>query len=207
MPAPTPAASPAVVPATPTTTAPFVAYQPYGLPDEDRVKDRGGSVYIPEDSWIYPEMMRLYSLGFVGTMNLEMRTYTRKSVLHMLEASENEIRESDSEEAKEIYTAVMRELSIESTEDGTRERGFVYGLETEYTRIMPITGVTLRDSYHLGQTFANDYGPAVRARLQPDRGRLDRRRVRALFALCTRRVPALPQRHRLYRRPGRGPGL
>ena len=158
MPVPTPVSPPAVVPATPTTTAPFVAYQPYGLPDEDRIKDRGGSVYIPEDSWIYPEMMRLYSLGFVGTLNLEMRTYTRKSVLHMLEASENDIRESNSEEAKEIYTAVMRELSIESTEDGTRERGLVYGIETEYTRIMPITGVTLRDSYHLGQTFANDYG-------------------------------------------------
>ena len=161
IPAPTPAPQPAVVPATPTTTAPYVAmpqYQPYGVPDEDRHKDRDGSVYIPEDSWIYPEMMRLYSLGYVGTMNLEMRTYTRKSVLHMLEESENDIRTSDSEEAKEIFTVIMRELSNESTDDGTRDRGLVYGIESEYVRVMPITGVTLRDSYHLGQTIANDYG-------------------------------------------------
>ena len=158
LPPPTPAPPPAVVPFTPTTTAPYVAMPQYGLPDEDRRKDIDGSVYIPEDSWIYPEIMRLYSLGFVGTMNLEMRTYTRKSVLHMLEESENDIRSSDSEEAKEIFTAVMRELSNESTEDGTRDRGLLYGIESEYVRLMPITGITLRDSYHLGQTIANDYG-------------------------------------------------
>ena len=161
LPAPTPAPPPAVVPSTPTTTAPYVAmpqYIPYGIPDEDRHKDIDGSVYIPEDSWVYPEMMRLYGLGFVGTMDPSMRTYTRKSVLHMLEESEDEIVKSDSEEAKLIYTALMRELSNESTEDGTRDRGLLYGIESEYVRIMPISGITLRDSYHLGQTFANDYG-------------------------------------------------
>jgi hypothetical protein len=134
-------------------------YEPYGIPDEDRKLDyKDGSVYIPEDSWIYPALMRLYGLGYVGTMNVELRTYTRKSVLHMLEESENDIRTSDSDEAKEIFAKLMKELHIESSEGGTRERGLVYGIETEYTRVMGISGVSLRDSYHIGQTINNDYG-------------------------------------------------
>ncbi len=37
-------------------------------------------------------------------------------------------------------------------------RGAVYGLQSVYTRFMGISGPTLRDSYHLGQTISNDYG-------------------------------------------------
>ena len=31
-------------------------------------------------------------------------------------------------------------------------------MNTVYTRLLGITGQTLRDSYHLGQTIVNDYG-------------------------------------------------
>ncbi len=157
-PAPTQAPAPEVAPATPTVQSPFVAYEPYGIPDEDRMKDHDGSTYIPEDSWVYPEMMRLYGLGYLDTMNLELRTYTRKSALHMLEESEDAIRGSGSDEAKEIFAVLTRELRTESTDGGTRDRGLVYGVETEYARAMGITGTSLRDSYHLGQTIVNDYG-------------------------------------------------
>ncbi len=158
VPAPMQAPAPAVAPATPSVSAPFVAYQPYGIPDEDRKKDHDGSTYIPEDSWVYPEMMRLYGLGYLDTMNLELRTYTRKSALHMLDESEDAIRSSGSDEAKEIFAVLTRELRTESTDGGTRDRGLVYGVETEYARVMGITGTSLRDSYHLGQTIVNDYG-------------------------------------------------
>ena len=131
---------------------------PYGVPDEFRKKDNDGSVYVPVDSWIYPEMTRLYSLGYVDTMFLGMRPWTRKSVLHMLEDSEDDIVHSNSEQAQEILAAVMRELKSEDMENGLRTRGLVYGAESEYARVMPITGETLRDSYHLGQTILNDYG-------------------------------------------------
>ncbi len=158
---PVPAGQPGVVPAAPTPAAPYVAmppYVPYGVPDEFRRKDNDGAVYVPLDSWIYPEMTRLYSLGYVDTMFLGMRPWTRKSLLHMLVESEDDIVHSSSEEAQEILAAVMRELKSEDTENGLRKRGLVYGAESEYARVMPITGETLRDSYHLGQTLANDYG-------------------------------------------------
>src|ERR1035437_5458660 len=44
-----------------------------------------GSPFIPVDSWVYPAIFRLYSLGFVDDVFLGMRPWTRASVSHMLE--------------------------------------------------------------------------------------------------------------------------
>ena len=115
-------------------------------------------MYIPVDSWVYPAMTRLYSLGYVDTMFLGMRPWTRKSILHMLNESEGAIRDSDSQEAQDILAKVLTELELEDTNGGARERGLVYGVHSEYGRVMGIGGPILRDSYHLGQTIVNDYG-------------------------------------------------
>jgi len=160
-PAPTVTAAPVVPPTQPTPNAPYTAqppYQPQATPDQDRTHEAYGSTYIPLDSWIYPAITRLYSLGFADTMFLGMRPYTRQSLLHILETSEDDIRQSDNEEAQEIFTALTRELKLESSDGGTRPRGAIYGLESTYGRAMGISGQTLRDSYHLGQSINNDYG-------------------------------------------------
>src|ERR1700712_773446 len=39
-----------------------------------------GSPYIPLDSWIYPAVLRLYGMGFVDTVFVSMRPWTRLSV-------------------------------------------------------------------------------------------------------------------------------
>src|SRR5579863_3228901 len=44
-----------------------------------------GSPYITVDSWIYPSILRLYSLGFIDHVFLGMRPWTRASVARMLE--------------------------------------------------------------------------------------------------------------------------
>jgi hypothetical protein len=82
------APAPAVTTAPPTTQVPYTALPAYGDLDHS---DPDGSVYIPVDSWVYPAMLRLYSLGYVDSMYLSMRPYTRRSVLHMLQASEGAI--------------------------------------------------------------------------------------------------------------------
>jgi Capsule assembly protein Wzi len=115
-----------------------------------------GSAYIPNDSWIYPAMLRLYSLGYVDTIFLSMRPWARVSVIHALLASHDNIVQG-SDEAKEILAGLERELSIEMQPEG-RSRGTVYGFQSLYTRILGIAGTPLRDSYHLGQTIVNDYG-------------------------------------------------
>ncbi len=43
-----------------------------------------GSPYIPVDSWIYPAVLRLHSLGFLDTVFIGMRPWTRASLAKML---------------------------------------------------------------------------------------------------------------------------
>lgn len=102
-------------------------------------------------------MTRLYSMGYLDTMFLGMRPWTRQSALHMLLQSKDRIVNSDDEQAQELLAKLLDELSTEIPAPGT-ERGAVYGLQSTYTRMMGIGGLTLRDSYHLGQTLSNDYG-------------------------------------------------
>jgi Capsule assembly protein Wzi len=115
-----------------------------------------GSAYIPSDSWVYPAMLRLYSLGYADTIFLSMRPWTRLNVVHALEASRGRILQG-TDEAQEIFASLESELSAEMPREGT-ERGTIYGLQSAYTRIMGIAGTPLRDSFHLGQTIVNDYG-------------------------------------------------
>ncbi len=132
----------------------YPAVGPYQPADDRAAPDHRGSPYIPVDSWVYPAMTRLYSMGFLDSMFLGMRPWTRLSALHMLLLSEQSIVASDNVEAQGILDKLLQELRLEIQEP----RGVVYGVESGYTRLMGMGGATLRDSYHLGQTINNDYG-------------------------------------------------
>ncbi|HEX3569593.1 MAG TPA: capsule assembly Wzi family protein [Acidobacteriaceae bacterium] len=164
MPAPEHSPAPEVTPETPTPDRPFTAmpaYQGTG-PMSSRLREEAlGSAYIPLDSWIYPAMMRLNGMGYLDSMYLAMRPYTRQSALHILQRSENDILSSDDEEAQTIFATLLNELSDEGvTKQGLNSstRGTVYGLHSAYTRVMGVSGSILQDSFHLGQTYFNDYG-------------------------------------------------
>ena len=116
-----------------------------------------GSTYIPLDSWMYPQILRLYSLGFIDTLFLGMRPYTRTGVAHMLDASAGKIYNSDSDEAKEIYSALSRELAPDLELPIDQHLGHSE-VESVYTRMLGISGQPLRDSWHAGQSIVNDYG-------------------------------------------------
>jgi hypothetical protein len=72
------------------------------------------SPYIPVDSWVYPAVLRLYSLGYIDTVFLGMRPWTRSSIEHMLEDASARIEDGDGgpadDEAQGIYEALMHEL-------------------------------------------------------------------------------------------------
>ena len=122
-----------------------------------------GSPFIPVDSWIYPAMLRLYSLGFVDDMFLGLRPWTRASVSRMLKEAGDKLEDANSKqvsstaEAQGIYDAVSRELdSGPYGPDGTVEKRIC--LESVYSVARGISGTPLRDSFHLGSTIVNDYG-------------------------------------------------
>ena len=122
-----------------------------------------GSPYIPVDSWVYPAMLRLYSLGYVDTLYLGMRPWTRTSVMRMLEESGDLIENSETQgdpgadEARAIYDAVSHELHDDMEGPCGAHQGSTR-VESVYEIARAMSGTPLRDSFHLGSTVVNDYG-------------------------------------------------
>jgi hypothetical protein len=119
------------------------------------------SAYIPVDSWVYPAMLRLYSLGFVDTVYLGMRPWTRSSLENMLEEAGARIEDADAgpatEEAQKIHDALIHELHYDIQGPCLAHEGDSR-IESVYTLMRAMSGTPLRDSYHLGSTIVNDYG-------------------------------------------------
>jgi hypothetical protein len=119
------------------------------------------SPYIPVDSWVYPAVWRLYSLGFIDTVYLGMRPYTRSSVDHMLEDAGARIEDADpgpaTDEAQGIYESLTHELHYDVQGPCLAHQGKTR-VESVYSVERGISGTPLRDSFHLGSTIVNDYG-------------------------------------------------
>jgi hypothetical protein len=122
-----------------------------------------GSPYIPVDSWVYPAVLRLYSMGYVDHVYLGMRPWTRASLSHMLEDIDAQFRDAGmygdptTGEAQDIYAALIRFLHYDAgklclTHQGNSD------IESVYSMGRSISGTPLRDSFHLGSTIINDYG-------------------------------------------------
>ena len=120
-----------------------------------------GSPYIPVDSWIYPAVLRLYSLGFVDSVYLGMRPWTRASLGHMVEQAGARIDDADggsaADEAQGIYDALLHELSFDDRGPCLEHKGNAR-IESIYSVARAIGGTPLDDSFHLGSTIVNDYG-------------------------------------------------
>ncbi len=120
-----------------------------------------GSPYVTVDSWIYPAVLRLYSLGYLDHVYLGMRPWTRASVAHMLEDAGERLQDADAgpltDEAQSIYKALQHELSPDLSGPCLRYQGHSR-IESVYTVVRGMTGTPLRDSFHLGSTVINDYG-------------------------------------------------
>jgi len=117
-----------------------------------------GSTYISVDSWIYSAMLRLHAMGYLDTAFLNMRPWTRLSALHMLQESEYKIDSDGNEQAMDILATVERSLEAEIPASKGMPRGPVFGIESAYLQVRANGGRVLRDSYHVGQTYINDYG-------------------------------------------------
>ena len=120
-----------------------------------------GSPYIPMDSWMYPSLARLYSLGYLDLSFQGLRPWTRSSVIHMLEETSAQLEDAPdnaaTDEARTLYDSVWHELNIDAEGPCFQHRGQVR-LESGYEVARGITGTPLHDSYHIGETITNDYG-------------------------------------------------
>ncbi len=142
---------------TPASAATVASLPPYDPVVAGEGRDELGSTYIPVDSPVYTMALRLYSLGYLDSSFTDMRPWTRRSLLHMLNASASRILADNDDEAVALLAGLQSYIPEESPGPNLT-RGRVYGVDTVYTRLMGISGQTLHDSYHLGETLANDYG-------------------------------------------------
>jgi membrane-associated phospholipid phosphatase len=122
-----------------------------------------GSPYLPLDSWVYPAVERLASLGYIRTAFLALKPWTRIETANLVSEAKGNL-EVDEFAPKEI-AGIENQLEQEFT----YELGLLDGksnltakVESMYTRAVSISGPDLADSYHLGQTLSYDYGRPFR---------------------------------------------
>ncbi len=134
-----------------------------------------GSPYVPDDFWVYPEVLRLYSLGYLDHVFLGMRPWTRASLLEMLDNANGLIEDGESrgdaaaEQARAIYKSLDDALRADKAAlCGAHPGGAI--AESAYTSVRGISGTPLDDSFHLGQTIINDYGRPYENGLNSDTG-------------------------------------
>ena len=140
-------------------------------------------------------MLRLYSLGYLDTMYLSMRPYTRRSALHMLQASEDAILAGDDEQAQEILSALLNELTDEgitstkmrTTRNGVRGAVGVHADDGGF-------GADPAGQLPSGADVLQRLRTAARDGLQQHHRLLDAERAGAVLAVCARRVPACAER-------------
>lgn len=122
-----------------------------------------GSTYVPLHSWVYPALERLAALRLISSDFRGIKPWTRTECARLTEEAGEAIAETlrgDEEPraaAVEIYRALEREFADElESLGGGPNRSF--GLESAYARVLSLSGPTLTDGYHFGQTTYNDYG-------------------------------------------------
>ena len=121
------------------------------------------SAFIPVDSWIYPAVLRLYSMGYLHSVYIGERPWTRDSIGKMLDQVAeilDDARNYDNhsiDEAQKIYDSLVKELHYSPTQHCLLKEENLH-IESVYSATRVLTGTTLRDSFHLGSTLINDYG-------------------------------------------------
>jgi len=113
-----------------------------------------GSPYVPHDSWVYPAIDRLASMGVIDTGFAGMRPWTRRECARLISEAEGKLGDMNSDASK-IYWELDKEFSSELDEPSGAVKAKV---ESVYVRALNISGPPLTDGYYFGQTEINDYG-------------------------------------------------
>jgi membrane-associated phospholipid phosphatase len=131
--------------------------------DEVRDPMHMGSPYVPLDSWIYPAVEKLASLGYIKTAFYGLKPWSRIAAANMVtEARGNmTIDENVPHDIAGIQNRLEQEFGYEmGLLDGKENE--TAQLESVYTRGVSISGPVLTDSYHFGQSLSDDYGRPFR---------------------------------------------
>jgi len=155
---------------------------------DDRAKTDASSTYVELDSWVYPALERLAAQGVIPYEFLGLRPWTRRAIYQMLAHTQG------TEVSEQLVQAVKKELFREVAlgPDPLDKDIFI---ESVYNRTQFIAGTPLNDSYHFGQTLADDFGRPYGHGLQQIAGfetRVEHGRVSLFVRGEYQRSPSVP---------------
>jgi Capsule assembly protein Wzi/PAP2 superfamily len=136
----------------------------YGEFKKQSTDDRSaslGTTFVPLNSWIYPAMKRLISLGLIQSQFMDMQPWTRLECARLLQEAGERISSSNqiSDEVRGIYNSLLKEFATDTERiGGGGSTDTAARVESAYTRLTEISGQPLHDSYHFGQTIIDDFG-------------------------------------------------
>jgi membrane-associated phospholipid phosphatase len=135
-----------------------IPHRPPPVYAEEVDPDAIGSTNVPMDSWIYPALERLSSLGFIPGQSVSIRPWTRRECLRQLNVAEDLANSPDSFTPAQVREArrLMNDLHYELATEQPSYKSL--DLESVYARVGTIAGPALYDSFHFGQTWWNDFG-------------------------------------------------
>lgn len=140
------------------TQAPQAQQAQAALPPEDSADIAyKASSYVPIDSWVYAALDRLTVLGYIQTGSVSIRPLTRLECARLLAEVYIPAEEEDSI-AESLLDGLDREFAYEMRVLNGSEPNSGGTLERVYARYTGIGGRPLRDSFHFGQTIADDFG-------------------------------------------------
>ena len=139
---------------------PMVLSDQHDDTDDVGSTDAIGSTNVPMDSFIYPALERLSTMGLIPSQMVSIRPWTRKECLRQLHEAEEAIANADPEdarvpEARRLFADMARELEPPRGQSLPPKEAT---LDSAYVRVGTIDGPAITDSYHFGQTWINDYG-------------------------------------------------
>lgn len=141
-----------VSPAQIAGTSEPLAPSSYRFNPDDQPAIDASSTYVELDSWVYPALERLAAQGVIQYEFMGLRPWTRRDIYQMIEHAVPGTRSSE-----ELVQAVKKELfrDVALGSDALDKDIFI---ESIYSRTQFISGTPLNDSYHFGQTLADDFG-------------------------------------------------
>ena len=134
---------------SPAQTA-ATSHQPPTL--DDHAATDASSTYVELDSWVYPALEKLSAQGVIQYQFFGLRPWTRRAIYQMLGAAA-----PASEASAKLVGAIRKELFREHALGADPLSKDIF-IESIYHRAQFISGNPLKDSYHFGQTIANDFG-------------------------------------------------
>ena len=150
--------------ASPRTTSAARSFAPPvdAASDDSAPARYKASSYVPIDSWIYPTLDRLATLGYLQTSSTTIRPLTRLECARLVGEANTLYGNEDVTQGNEIAAALLDALDREFAHEIRITNGNADNnggtLEGVYGRYTGISGTPLRDSFHFSQTIVDDFG-------------------------------------------------